>query len=117
MPFKDPSKRRKYAKRCYSSSDQKAKKRRYDSKRYQAKKSELDDLHRRVLYPHRYVYNGEWICSLCGADIDLVVHHSDFNHYNNEPNNLMCLCRSCHAKLHSKAANRNSKGQFTIQTN
>lgn len=117
MPFKDPVKRREYANRYYSSPDQKAKKKRYDSIRYQSKKGELDNKHRRKLYPHRFVYSGEWICSICGASTDLVVHHSDFDHYNNDPNNLVCLCRSCHAKLHSKTANRNNKGQFTILTN
>lgn len=28
------------------------------------------------------------------------IHHVDCNHYNNDPKNLMKLCRSCHIKLH-----------------
>lgn len=38
-------------------------------------------------------------CELCGSDINLDMHHIDGNWKNNELNNLMCLCRSCHIKL------------------
>ena len=33
---------------------------------------------------------------------DLVVHHIDFNSKNNNYNNLITLCRRCHAKFHSQ---------------
>lgn len=31
----------------------------------------------------------------------LSVHHIDFNKQNNNPNNLISLCRSCHAKTYN----------------
>lgn len=54
-------------------------------------------------------------CELCGSNKYLVVHHKDFNRYNNIETNLQTLCRSCHTKTHleNKTIIRNSKGQFT----
>ena len=42
-------------------------------------------------------------CQECGVveetlSYRLPVHHIDYNKNNNEPDNLVCLCRSCHAK-------------------
>lgn len=37
-------------------------------------------------------------CELCGSDKNLDIHHIDGNWKNNNINNLMCLCRSCHTK-------------------
>lgn len=43
-------------------------------------------------------------CYFCGREeIDGYkndIHHKDGNHQNNNPENLMKLCRSCHKKLH-----------------
>ena len=33
---------------------------------------------------------------------DLIVHHIDFNDNNNNSENLLTLCRSCHSKFHAK---------------
>lgn len=48
-------------------------------------------------------------CSECGSDKRLVIHHKDGNgrnkprkERNNNRNNLVVLCQSCHAKLHAK---------------
>ena len=46
------------------------------------------------------------ICQLCGYDGNasqelLSVHHIDFNQTNNNDNNLITLCKSCHAKSHT----------------
>jgi hypothetical protein len=41
-------------------------------------------------------------CEICGKDGRLDVHHIDGNHQNNELNNLIVLCRSCHMKQHRK---------------
>lgn len=41
-------------------------------------------------------------CTLCNINNDLVVHHIDLNKENNSLDNLVVLCRSCHAKLHHK---------------
>lgn len=46
------------------------------------------------------------ICQLCGYDGNIVnqklyVHHIDFNQGNNLDNNMITLCKSCHAKSHT----------------
>ena len=41
-------------------------------------------------------------CSSCGAKTNLCIHHRDFDHYNNNENNLAGLCVSCHLSLHKK---------------
>lgn len=38
------------------------------------------------------------MCELCGNDTNLDIHHIDGNWQNNNLDNLMCLCRSCHTK-------------------
>lgn len=42
-------------------------------------------------------------CEKCGAEYNLSIHHIDFNHYNNSPENLQILCVGCHQSLHKKA--------------
>lgn len=37
-------------------------------------------------------------CELCGSTQNLDIHHIDGNWQNNNLDNLMCLCRSCHTK-------------------
>ena len=37
-------------------------------------------------------------CELCDSNKNLDIHHIDGNWQNNNLNNLMCLCRSCHTK-------------------
>lgn len=41
-------------------------------------------------------------CEICGKSSNLDVHHIDCDYQNNEPSNLMALCRSCHTKEHKK---------------
>lgn len=48
-------------------------------------------------------------CELCGSERNLVVHHKDHDHRNNEPSNLQVLCKRCHQKHHCI---RDSKGRF-----
>ena len=43
-------------------------------------------------------------CEVCGSQAFIVVHHIDKNRRNNSPDNLIMLCRSCHAKVHRYAA-------------
>lgn len=38
------------------------------------------------------------VCELCGSDNNLDIHHIDGDWQNNNLDNLMCLCRSCHTK-------------------
>lgn len=39
-------------------------------------------------------------CERCGSLRFLIVHHKDYNHDNDELNNLETLCRSCHTSEH-----------------
>ena len=41
-------------------------------------------------------------CSECESRQNLSIHHIDFDHYNNDPDNLDVLCVSCHQRLHKK---------------
>jgi len=42
------------------------------------------------------------VCEKCGGDNNLDIHHKDENYQNNNIDNLICLCRSCHLKEHRK---------------
>ncbi len=42
-------------------------------------------------------------CEQCHAVKNLGIHHKDFDHYNDVPDNLQVLCVSCHMSLHKKA--------------
>ena len=46
-------------------------------------------------------------CMVCGklGKEKLSVHHIDYNKHNNNPNNLISLCRSCHIKTNYKREN------------
>jgi predicted nucleic acid-binding Zn ribbon protein len=39
-------------------------------------------------------------CQKCGSELQLVVHHRDWDRTHNDPSNLITLCRSCHKKEH-----------------
>jgi len=39
-------------------------------------------------------------CDACGARVNLCIHHIDFDHFNDDPENLRVLCLSCHMSLH-----------------
>ena len=41
------------------------------------------------------------VCEICGSKTNLDIHHIDNNWQNNNVDNLICLCRSCHMKEHS----------------
>jgi DNA-cytosine methyltransferase len=45
------------------------------------------------------------VCELCGSDTNLDIHHIDGNWQNNNLENLMCLCRSCHTKYEKNKNN------------
>jgi len=44
-------------------------------------------------------------CSLCSSTKDLCVHHKDLNRKNNVLENLIIVCKSCHAKIHDNIKN------------
>lgn len=55
----------------------------------------------------RQVYWGEHdknshACCDCGTSVPLEVHHIDGNPFNNELNNLVALCHSCHTRRHRR---------------
>lgn len=41
-------------------------------------------------------------CEMCGKTGKTDVHHKDGNWMNNDPKNLVRLCRSCHLKAHDR---------------
>jgi hypothetical protein len=47
-------------------------------------------------------------CKTCGSSEKLHVHHIDKNRKNNQVDNLITLCQSCHAKIHSVRIKRKS---------
>jgi hypothetical protein len=52
-------------------------------------------------------------CQNCGLVKKLDVHHMDGNHYNNDPSNLLQVCRHCHMLLDGRWKNmveRNENG-------
>lgn len=46
--------------------------------------------------------NKPFVCEVCGEPA-VEVHHKDLNFLNNTPDNLICLCKKCHAQAHSEA--------------
>lgn len=48
---------------------------------------------------YRKIVNKEK-CENCESKLNLCVHHIDFDHYNNNPDNLSVLCVHCHLSLH-----------------
>lgn len=56
-------------------------------------------------------HDAGWKCSVCGSRQDLVVHHSDYRHHGAEmyhTNELQCLCRQCHERLHNLEPEENA---------
>lgn len=55
---------------------------------------------------HQKIYRALHIkeCCHCKSTSDLEVHHIDFNHSNNSPENLVALCRECHVEVHRKVS-------------
>jgi hypothetical protein len=47
-------------------------------------------------------YKLEKVCSVCGTQEQICVHHKDQNRSNNSRDNLQIICKRCHASLHSK---------------
>ncbi len=40
------------------------------------------------------------LCENCNIKPATIIHHKDFTRFNHSKNNLIVLCKSCHAKLH-----------------
>lgn len=52
---------------------------------------------RRIAY---LINKKDKVCEICGSTNNIDIHHKDGNYHNNDENNLMIVCRSCHCKLH-----------------
>jgi len=42
-------------------------------------------------------------CTICHSTENIVAHHIDSDRTNNELDNLVPVCRSCHGKIHTGA--------------
>ena len=57
-------------------------------------------------------------CGLCQGRLNLVVHHQNFDHYDNQPQNVQVLCVSCHKSLHSRMYwEAKKKGEIPLKSN
>lgn len=55
-----------------------------------------------------------WLCIECGSAVtlkQLLVHHLDENHFNDDPSNLAPVHRSCHASIHQRGKPSHMKGR------
>lgn len=56
-----------------------------------------------VRYREKMLKQSQPVCAYCGSLQNVEVHHIDKNHNNNDINNLIYLCRSCHkGKAHKR---------------
>ena len=73
---------------------------------------------------HRKLIDKNIKCEICKqTKKDMDIHHIDFNHLNNNKNNLQILCHSCHSTLHrnfewsstrsKEDIKRDNKGRFS----
>ena len=56
-------------------------------------------------------------CHICNSTKKLEIHHVDGNRDNNQIENLIFVCRTCHMKLDGRMSNRNELGQFIQKEN
>lgn len=54
---------------------------------------------------------GFGICKNCGKEGRLEIHHKDGNRRNNEDENLIAICPSCHKKIHYREFGRMKRGE------
>jgi len=48
------------------------------------------------------MYKEGMVCQNCNSKRYVEKHHKDFKHYNDNPENVVMLCRSCHESIHRK---------------
>lgn len=44
----------------------------------------------------------DYKCQFCWSEKNIEVHHLDRNRKNNDPKNMLTLCRKCHREFHQK---------------
>lgn len=71
----------------------------------------IDGLHEPA---HRLIYirsGKEMVCKLCKSEDNIEIHHKDGDHFNNDINNLVALCRKCHHTV-AHLSLRDEKGRI-----
>lgn len=64
---------------------------------------------------HRKLINKNSKCEICNQKKDYMdIHHKDFNHLNNDRNNLQVLCHSCHSTFHRNYEWNNTRDKNKI---
>lgn len=56
-------------------------------------------------------------CERCGSDQNLLQHHVDFDHENDDPDNVQTLCRDCHYLIHKKPVDLEDRRQRKLERN
>jgi hypothetical protein len=54
-------------------------------------------------YREKCLSRKEEVCHICDATEEIVVHHADGDKSNDDLENLLPVCRSCHNKIHGGA--------------
>lgn len=62
----------------------------------------LDDLYKAIKQRDKFVCQWRNECSERESILGLIVHHIDKNPSNNDPSNLITLCKNCHIAFHGK---------------
>jgi hypothetical protein len=60
-------------------------------------------------YYRRFLKNA---CEWCGSTRSLVVHHANDDRHNNQPENLITLCKRCHQAHHAEPRRDSRTGQY-----
>lgn len=64
----------------------------------------------------KHLYRNWGKCELCIVSLASVLHHKDFNNWNDDILNLIRLCSSCHGKMHRGRNHVFNKKKSTIGT-
>jgi hypothetical protein len=84
--------------------DRKRRDRENNKEHYQQRDFEYHDITRFGGNKQAVLERDGYKCTVCGADVGLSVHHKDFSGQsekpNNDPSNLITVCKSCHTEIH-----------------
>lgn len=62
----------------------------------------------------RHIADRDKVCQDCGSDKKLQVHHKDCDPTNNADDNLVLLCKHCHAQRHQNMGQTNLAGLILV---
>lgn len=119
MPYKDPEKAKERSRDYYLKNRDKIIKRsstwnieNKERRKLIVKKNNDKSKNRKRLWHESKYFDGNMsikensMCKICNVKINLIIHHLDGcngkngKSLNNNPSNLIILCRSCHPKYH-----------------